>query len=117
MRDVFILGGARTAIGDYLGSLSGLGAIQLGVAALQGAIAKTGIDKDLIEALVCGHVNQAGSPGNSARHIAMIAGLPVESFAFTVHQQCASSMRAAELLAQDIMLGQGDAGPWSAWRA
>ena len=40
----------------------------------------------------------------------MRAGLPIESFAFTVHQQCASSMRAAELLSQEIMLGKVDAG-------
>ena len=60
--------------------------------------------------MVCGQCNQAGSPGNTARHIAMGAGLPEESFAFTVHQQCASSMRGAELLAQEIMLGKVEAG-------
>ena len=110
MREVVIVGGARTAIGNYLGSLSGFNAVELGVLALNGAIAKTGVDKSLIQEIVVGHVNQAGSPGNSARHIAMRAGLPIESFAFTVHQQCASSMRAAELLSQEIMLGKVDAG-------
>jgi len=110
MREVVIVSGARTAIGDYMGSLSGLSSVQLGVAALKGAIAKAGIDKNLIVEVVAGQCNQAGSPGNTARHIAMGAELPAESFAFTVHQQCASSMRGSELLSQEIMLGKIDVG-------
>ena len=95
MRDVVIVSGARTAIGDYLGSLSAYNPVQLGIIALKGAIAKAGIDKNLIQEVVAGQCNQAGAPGNSARHIALGAELPVESFAFTVHQQCCSSMRGA----------------------
>ena len=110
MRDVVIVGGARTAIGDYMGSLAGFKPVELGVFALNGAIEKAGIDKNLIQEVIAGQCNQAGAPGNSARHIAMQAGLPVESFAFTVHQQCASSMRASELLSQEIMLGKVDIG-------
>lgn len=110
MKDVVIVSGARTAIGGYMGSLSGLSPVDLGVAALNGALGKAGVDKDLIEEVVCGQCNQAGSPGNTARHIAMGVGLPVESFAFTVHQQCASSMRGGELLAQEIMLGKIEVG-------
>ncbi len=110
MQEVVIANGARTAIGDYMGALSEFTPVQLGVFALKGAIAKAGIDKKLIQEVVCGQCNQAGSPGNTARHIAMGAELPVESFAFTVHQQCASSMRGTELLSQEIMLGKVDVG-------
>ena len=110
MREVFIASGARTAIGDYMGSLSGLTPVQLGIIALKGAVAKAGIDKNLIQEVICGQCNQAGAPGNTARHIAVGAELPAESFAFTVHQQCASSMRGSELLSQEIMLGKIDIG-------
>jgi len=110
MREVVIVSGARTAIGDYLGSLSNHTPVQLGMTALKGAIAKIGIDKNLIQEVVAGQCNQAGAPGNTARHIALGAELPVESFAFTVHQQCCSSMRGAELLSQEIMLGKVDIG-------
>ncbi|PKN04027.1 MAG: acetyl-CoA C-acyltransferase, partial [Deltaproteobacteria bacterium HGW-Deltaproteobacteria-9] len=105
-----IVSGARTAIGDYMGSLANMTPVQLGVTALNAAIAKAGIDKNLVQEVVAGQCNQAGAPGNSARHIALGAELPVESFAFTVHQQCPSSMRASELLAQEIMLGKIDIG-------
>ncbi|MBN1473051.1 MAG: thiolase family protein [Syntrophaceae bacterium] len=110
MREVVIVSGARTAIGDYLGSLSGISPVQLGVIALKGAIAKAGIDKNLIQEVIAGQCNQAGAPGNTARHIALGAELPTESFACTIHQQCASSMRGAEFLSQDIMLGKVDIG-------
>lgn len=110
MREVVIVSGARTAIGDYMGSLSTVKPVQLGVLALNSAVEKAGLDKSLIQEVVAGQCNQAGSPGNTARHIAMGAELPIESFAFTVHQQCASSMRGAELLSQEIMLGKIDIG-------
>jgi acetyl-CoA C-acetyltransferase len=110
MRDVVIVAGVRTAIGDYMGSLSSLTPVQLGVVALEGALAKADIAKGLVQEVVCGQCNQAGAPGNTARHIALGAGLPADSFAFTVHQQCASSMRASELLSQEIMLGKIDVG-------
>jgi len=110
MKEVVIVSGARTAIGDYMGSLSGFTPVQLGVTVLKAAIAKAGIDKNLVQEVVAGQCNQAGAPGNSARHIALGTELPVESFAFTVHQQCPSSMRASELLSQEIMLGKIDVG-------
>lgn len=110
MKEVVIVSGARTAIGDYMGSLSGFTPVQLGVTVLKAALAKAGIDKNLVQEVVAGQCNQAGAPGNSARHIALGAELPVESFAFTVHQQCPSSMRASELLSQEIMLGKIDIG-------
>ena len=110
MREVVIVSGARTAIGDYMGSLSNFTPMQLGITVLNAAIAKAGIDKKLVEEVVAGQCNQAGGPGNTARHVALGAGLPVESFAFTVHQQCPSSMRASELLSQEIMLGKIDCG-------
>ncbi|HPE07407.1 MAG TPA: thiolase family protein [Smithellaceae bacterium] len=110
MREVVIVSGTRTVIGDYMGSLSGLTPVQLGVIVLKSAITKAGIDKNLIQEVIAGQCNQAGAPGNTARHIALGAELPVESFAFTVHQQCPSSMRASELLSQEIMLGKIDIG-------
>ncbi len=110
MREVVIVSGVRTAIGDYMGSLSNMTPVQLGVTVLNAAIARAGIEKNLVQEVVAGQCNQAGAPGNSARHIALGAELPVESFAFTVHQQCPSSMRASELLAQEIMLGKIDIG-------
>ncbi len=110
MREVYIVSGARTAIGNYMGSLESFNPVDLGVMALKGAIQKAGIDPGSIQEVIGGQCNQSSAPGNSARHIALKSGCPVESAAFTVHQQCASSMRASELLSQEIMLGKIDIG-------
>lgn len=110
MREVVIVSSARTPIGDFLGSLESLGPVDLGVVALKGAIEKAGIKADIIEEVVGGQCNQSSSPGNSARLIALGSGLSVESVAVTVHQQCPSSMRAAEICSQEIMLGKIDIG-------
>jgi len=110
MREVVIISAARTAIGNYMGSLANHSPVELGIIALKGAIEKAGIKKESIQEVIAGQCNQAGAPGNVARHVAIRAELPVESFACTIHQQCASSMRASEFLAQDIMLGKIDVG-------
>lgn len=77
MREVVIASGARTAIGNYQGSLESYSAVDLGVIALKGVMEKAGIDAGLIQEVIGGQCNQAGSPGNTARHIALKAGCSV----------------------------------------
>ena len=109
MQKVVIVAAARTAVGDFQGSLASIKGHELGVLALKGTIDKFGIDPNLIEEVIGGQCNQYGSPGNSARWVTLKAGLPVETVSTTVHQQCPSSMRAADILAQEIMLGRIEA--------
>ncbi len=108
MKEVVIVSGARTPVGDFQGSLEPLKAHELGVIALKAAIEKAQIDPKIIEEVMVGHVNQAGSPGNSARWVTLKAGCPVETISTTIHQQCPSSMRAADILSQEIMVGRVD---------
>jgi acetyl-CoA C-acetyltransferase len=93
-----------------MGGLQSLKGHELGTLALKGAIERAGVDPGVIEEVIAGHVNQAGSPGNSARWVTLKAGCPVETTSTTVHQQCPSSMRAADFLSQAIMLGKIEAG-------
>ncbi|HPF20088.1 MAG TPA: thiolase family protein [Syntrophomonas sp.] len=106
MHDVVIVAAARTAVGDFQGSLTGLKGHELGVVALKGTMEKFGIDPNTIEEVIAGQCNQYGSPGNSARWVTLKSGLPIECVSTTVHQQCPSSMRAADILSQEIMLGR-----------
>lgn len=99
---------ARTAVGDFQGSLESLKAHDLGVIALKGAMEKSKISPNIIEEVMVGQCNQAGSPGNSARWVTLKSGCPVETISTTIHQQCPSSMRAADILSQEIMLGRVD---------
>lgn len=110
MRNVVIVSTARTPIGDYFGALKDFSAVDLGVIALKEAIQKLGIDPSLIEEVVGGHIYQAGCKGNTARQVAIGASCSVQTVASTINQQCASSLRATEILAQQIMLGKVDVG-------
>ncbi|MEX2460985.1 MAG: thiolase family protein [Paenibacillaceae bacterium] len=110
MREVVIVSGMRTPIGDYMGTLKDVTAVELGVIALKAAIDIAGIDRGLIEEVVGGQVYQAGCKGNTARQVALGAGCSVETVAMTVNQQCPSSLRAIEIVAQEIMLGKIDIG-------
>jgi len=108
MEEVVIVGAARTPIGDFLGSLKGLSAVELGTIAVKGALAKAGVDASLVEDVVGGMVYKGGAKGNPARQIQLAVGIPVEAAATTVDQQCGSAMRALEIASQQIMLGKSN---------
>jgi acetyl-CoA C-acetyltransferase len=108
MREVVVLGASRTAIGDYLGTLSNVSAVELGIAAAKSALEKSGVKPSQIDEVIGGHVLQAGCKGNSARQVCLGVGCPVETVAVTINQMCPSSMRATEIASQQIMLGKTD---------
>ena len=110
MREVVIVSAKRTPIGDYFGAFKDLTAVDLGVHALKAAIEAGGIEATQIEEVVGGQVYQAGCKGNTARQIALGSGCSVETVASVINQQCPSSLRAVEIVAQNIMLGKIDVG-------
>ena len=110
MREVVIVSAKRTPIGDFFGALKDLSAVDLGIHALKAAIEAAGMDAQQIEEVVGGHIYQAGCKGNTARQVALGAGCSVETVASTINQQCPSSLRAVEIISQNIMLGKIDIG-------
>ncbi len=110
MREVVIVGAARTAIGDFLGSLSSLSAVELGIIAGKAALERAGIKPDQVDEVAAGHVYQGGNKGNTGRQVCLGMGCPVETIGVTINQQCPSSMRAAEIISQQILLNKIDIG-------
>jgi acetyl-CoA C-acetyltransferase len=110
MKDVVIVSGVRTAIGDFLGALKDLTCVELGVIALKSAMEKASIDPKLMEEVVCGNPDMAGAKSNPGRQIAIHAGCTWETVACTVNQQCVSSLRAAEIMYHEILLGKVEVG-------
>lgn len=108
MREVVIVGAARTPIGDFLGSLKDVPAVELGKIAVKAAIDRAGVAPRQVEDVVAGMVYKAGAKGNPARQVQLGVGIPVEVAATTVDQQCASAMRAFEIATQQILLGKSD---------
>lgn len=108
MRQVVVVGAVRTPIGDFLGSLKDVGPVDLGVTAVSAALAQAGLKADQVTELACGMIYKAGVKGNPGRQIQLKCGMPIESYAYTVDQQCGSGMKAFELASQSIQLGKTD---------
>lgn len=108
MREVVIVGAVRTPIGDFLGKLKDVSAVELGTIAVNGALAQAGIKPEMVEEVACGMVYKAGVKGNPGRQIQLKCGMPVDGYAYTVDQQCGSGMKATELASQSILLGKTD---------
>src|SRR6187455_2674769 len=107
MRDVFIVGGARTPMAEYAGALRDVSALELGAIAAHGAFQKTGVRPEWVDDVVFGNVLQTSADAHyGARHIALKAGVPVEIPALTVNRLCGSGIQAAITAAQHIQLGE-----------
>jgi acetyl-CoA C-acetyltransferase len=100
---VYILGGARTAIGSFMGTLSQVPAPKLGAAAIEGAILKSGIDKSKVDEVFMGNVLTAGVGQAPARQAMLAAGLPSIIPATTVGKVCGSGLQSIILGARSIL--------------
>jgi acetyl-CoA C-acetyltransferase len=108
MKEVVIVSAARTAIGNFGGSLAGLSAVDLGVVAAKEAIRRAGITPDIIDDVYIGNILSAGLGQGVARQISVGAGIPVEVPATTVNLLCGSGLRTVSLAAQVIKAGDAD---------
>jgi acetyl-CoA C-acetyltransferase len=108
MKSVYIVSAVRTPIGSFGGMFAGLSAIELGSAAIKGALDKAGVDANLINEVYFGNVCSANLGQAPARQAALGAGLPYEVPCTTVNKVCASGAKSIMLAAQSIMLGQND---------
>jgi acetyl-CoA acetyltransferase family protein len=107
--DVFILGGARTPMAEYVGALRDVSALELGAIAARAALARAGVDPGQIDHVVFGNVLHTSADAiYGARHVGLKAGLPVAVPALTVNRLCGSGIQAAISGAQMIQLGEAD---------
>jgi acetyl-CoA C-acetyltransferase len=105
---VVIAAFARTPMGGFQGALSPLKATELGAAAVRAAVARAGVDPDLVEQIFMGCVLPAGLGQAPARQAALGAGLPRSVQATTVNKMCGSGMQAAIMAHDALMAGSAD---------
>src|ERR671910_3115644 len=108
METAVILEGARTPIGRFLGSFAELPAVDLGVLAAREAMRRSGVEPDQIDQTILGHARQAGNGPNTGRQVSVRAGVPVEVSAYNVNIACGSGMKAIQLAAQQVALGESE---------
>jgi acetyl-CoA acetyltransferase family protein len=107
-RDIVVLGGARTPFGTFMGSLKNTSAIELGTIAASAALERSGVEAAEVDQVVFGNVLQTSKDAiYLARHIALKAGIPIETPALTVNRLCGSGLQALVSAAQSLLLGEG----------
>lgn len=104
LRDVFIVGAARTPIGSYLGILKNFSAPELGGIAIKEAVKRAGIEGEEVDEVIMGNVVSAGIGQAPAKQAAVKGGLPYTVSCFAVNKVCGSALKAVALAAQAIWL-------------
>jgi acetyl-CoA C-acetyltransferase len=108
MERAVIVEGARTPIGRFLGSFAETTTVELGTIAAVEAMRRAGVEPDQVDQTIVGHARQAGNGPNPARQVSIRAGVPQEVSAFTVNIACGSGLKAVQLGAQQIALGDAE---------
>ena len=109
MKEIYIIDGARTPIGAYLGNYKKIESVDLGVSCVKGLLDRNPkINLKDIEGLVLGQVLTSGLGMNTARQVALNSGMQQSSFAYVVNQVCGSGLRAAIDGATKIFTSEAD---------
>ncbi len=108
METAVIVEGARTPIGKFLGSFADTTTVELGTAAAAEAMRRADIQPEQIDQTIFGHARQAGNGPNTGRQVSIRAGVPKEVSAYNVNIACGSGMKAVQLGAQQIALGDAE---------
>ncbi len=107
-RDVLIVGGARTPIGKFQGTLANTPAPELGAVAVREAVKRAGIAADQVEEVIMGNVVTAGEGQAPARQAALKAGLKDTVSATQIGKVCGSGLKSAMLASAMIRAGDAD---------
>src|SRR4029453_14309939 len=83
-------------------------AVELGTLAAQEALRRSGVDAEAVDQTIFGHARQAGNGPNTGRQVSVRAGVPVDVSAYNVNIACGSGMKAVQLAAQQIALGDSE---------
>lgn len=108
MKDVVIVSAVRTPIGVIGGVLKDVTPQDLGAIAIREAVARAGVDGKLIDEVIMGWSRQTTDAANIARVSSLLAGVPEEAAAHTVHRQCAAGLTAISNGVMQIQTGRSE---------
>ncbi|HES7638992.1 TPA: acetyl-CoA C-acetyltransferase [Streptococcus pyogenes] len=108
MKNIVIVEALRTPIGAFGGSFKSVSAVELGTTVLKKILDKTQVKPEMVDEVILGNVLHAGLGQNVARQVAVHSGIPEDKTAFTLDMVCGSGLKAIQLAAQSIVLGDAD---------
>lgn len=108
-REVVVVSGVRTGIGDYGGSLKELSATKLGAVAIREAVSRANIPPASVGHVVMGSVIHGEAKDMYLSRVAAVeAGIPVGTPCLTVNRLCGSGLQAIVSASQHLLLGDCD---------
>lgn len=107
-KNIVIVEALRTPIGAFGGAFKDVSAVDLGTIVMKKILETTKVKPELVDEVILGNVLHAGLGQNVARQIAIHSGIPQEKTAFTLDMVCGSGLKAIELAAQSILLGDAE---------
>ncbi len=108
MKDVYVIAGKRTPIGNFLGTIKDIEATDMGAEVVKDLINTAGLSPDNIDELICGNVLQAGVGQGPGRQVAIKAGLPEEKCGYAINMVCGSGLKTVMIAAAEIGAGIND---------
>ncbi len=108
MKDVVIVAGVRTPIGNFGGALKEISASKLGELVVREVITRTGLDPALVDEVIMGCVGQFTDAANIARVVTLMAGLPIRTPAYSVQRNCSSGLQPFVNAFQNIQSQDAD---------
>jgi acetyl-CoA C-acetyltransferase len=108
MREAVIVSAVRTPLGSFNGTLSAIGATELGGMIIQEAVKRAGISKEMVNEAIMGIVLPCGYGQNPAKQAAVKAGMAWEVECVTINKVCGSGLKAVMMAAQAIQVGDAD---------
>ncbi len=106
--DAVIVSAVRTPLGSFGGSLSKIGATDLGALVIQEAVARASIEKTDVQEVIMGIVLPCGYGQNPGRQAAIKAGISIESGGLTINKVCGSGLMSVVLASELIKSGYTD---------
>jgi acetyl-CoA acetyltransferase family protein len=107
--ELYIVNGARTAMGEYVGPLKGFTAIELGAFAARAALDRSEVSPEDVGHVVMGNALQtSGDAIYGARHVGLKAGIPITVPALTVNRICGSGIQSVVSAAHQLMAGEAE---------
>ncbi|GMU40553.1 MAG: acetyl-CoA acetyltransferase [Chloroflexota bacterium] len=108
MEDIVILGGVRTPIGSFGGTLSETPASDLAAHVIREAVKRSGLTPEQVDQVILGCVGQVAEDGYIARHASVKAGMPIGTPAYTVNRICGSGLEAINTAARWLQTGDAE---------
>jgi len=108
MKEAVIVSAVRTPLGSFGGSLSNIGATDLGAVVIREAVHRAGIEAVNVDEVIMGQVLPCGYGQNPAKQAAVRAGMPWEAECLTINKVCGSALKSVMLAAQAIQVGDAE---------